>query len=528
MYFYLICIHAVIILINGCQIMSEKTGKKFFWNRKSYLNWIFLITSASIFLFIASVNITTDIKENRKGDTKEYITLGYNLYKHGVFSLNKSATELNPTAHRSPAYPFLISACLYLSPDYKQSGLRETIKNPPINIKYVQLLLLLLSALASALLVWNVTGNSILCFITFWVISSGRQLNKIINQFMSEPLTMFCISALCLAIFIGLKKRKSIQFFISGLLLAILALNRAVYLYLCPVLFVFLLYAQIRQAFSTRKIAVQLLYFILPFVLITGSWMGRNLVLFDRPVIASRGGFVLNARAQYDMMNAQEYFASFFFWSGCPFVHELGNRLFPDEARAKLYRSSPDGYFNTAKCFRLSNTKENDFDGTAAKADRNIQKKAIHQILKHPFKHLMVTLPVALRGMYVLSPLKGPKFLQEKTNAYKRKKYFLNPFTACFLNIFLFLALFSLFINALLKNDLPLAAALLPAAFSFVFYSFLTHNLPRYNIPLIPILWASTMILLFNVYKKLWTSDTSYNFRQKHKSTFSVFLKNLH
>ena len=115
----------------------------------------------------------------------------------------------------------------------------------------------------------------------------------------------------------------------------------------------------------------------------------------------------------------------------------------------------------------------------------SFKKRALNEIFSNPLKHLAVTIPVALKGMYVLDDADSPA-----GNA------------VCLMNFLLFFSLFFLFIKAIVHKNTAVTAFLLPAVFSFLFYSFLTHNITRYNVPLIPVLWASTTIIVFGFFKR--------------------------
>src|SRR5262249_27194846 len=107
--------------------------------------------------------------------------------------------------------------------------------------------------------------------------------------------------------------------------------------------------------------------------------------------------------------------------------------------------------------------------GNLADADRLQEAEARDVILSHPWRHLAVTIPVALRGIYVHGIV---------------------------VSLLLFWALLGGFVMACLRRDMVSIAALLPAVFSFAFHSFMTQNIPRFSQPFMAILWVSLALML--------------------------------
>ena len=374
---------------------------------------------------------------------------------------------------------------------------------PPVNVKIIQLFLLMLSGLFVSFIAWIKTKNSLSAFAVFYLIITTPALNIYARRYRSEILIIFLISIVSFALFIAFTKNRNLYYTVSGILLALLTLTRAIFLYFIPVLVAFLYFQGYLKKINLRETNKKILFVLVPVVLITGSWMVRNFVTFNRPFIASRGGFVLNARAEYNKMNLEEYFASFFFWSNCLHLYDAGTKLFCNTASERLDRTNPQGYFRQAKYERYhaaGGIKKTGRKITAA--DKTIMNSAVMKILRNPVKHLAVTVPIALRGIYVYRPITN-SYRELKRTDIRRLKNFRSFFEYCFLNFLLFFSFFVVFFTGLFKKDFPLTGALLPAFYSFSFYSLLTHNLPRYNAPLIPLLWLCTMLFVYYAGEKL-------------------------
>jgi len=104
-----------------------------------------------------------------------------------------------------------------------------------------------------------------------------------------------------------------------------------------------------------------------------------------------------------------------------------------------------------------------------ALADKALFDEALGRIASHPLRHLAVTLPLAHRGIYV-----------ERTAA---------------MSLLLFILAGTALARALATRDWPALAAFAPAVLSFGFHSFLTHNIPRYNVFLVPVLWSAAAVV---------------------------------
>ena len=70
------------------------------------------ITLTSLALKIAYIN-TTEIISPIRADAAQYVLYGYNLYKHGIYSQEKSKSP-TPDSFRSPGFPLLIALAFHL------------------------------------------------------------------------------------------------------------------------------------------------------------------------------------------------------------------------------------------------------------------------------------------------------------------------------------------------------------------------------------------------------------------------------
>ena len=119
--------------------------------------------------------------------------------------------------------------------------------------------------------------------------------------------------------------------------------------------------------------------------------------------------------------------------------------------------------------------------GSQVETDKLMRAEGAQLLRQHFFKHLATTVPFAYQGIFVSPRL----YLWSDI-------YLLKGTYVCYL---LFLSLFVRTIQSLRTRNAVLFAFLAPSLFSYAFFSFFTHNIARYNTPLLPIRWLATIIV---------------------------------
>jgi hypothetical protein len=122
--------------------------------------------------------------------------------------------------------------------------------------------------------------------------------------------------------------------------------------------------------------------------------------------------------------------------------------------------------------------------------ERNVDKEMLTMakqlILENFGRHLLVTFPIAYQGIFVES---GFALISAKTQS------------LLWFSLVLFGNLCLLSLLAIIKRRMQFFILFFPAWFSFVFYSFFSHNIPRYNESLIPCYWLAAILQLYLVYQ---------------------------
>jgi hypothetical protein len=420
-------------------------------------------------------------------DAAQNLTMALNFYNHGVFSLDNSGSSSRPTAHRLPAYPLVLSLGMYflfsrgdINPIDAMQASQSSVRASLNQLKFVNVVIFILLAAGTFLAGYALTRSYAIALAAFLCLAQSRNLLENVNCFLTESLTSLLLLLLSLVMALLQKsRRRALAYAAAGGLLAVLALSNAVYFYFFPPALL-LLWLGARNANmpplqALRRIGV----FALVFTLLTGAWMTRNYAHFGRFYLTERGGGVLSGRAQYNSMTMNEYLASFLYWTNNDTAQRLLTRYFSPEEYRNIDREYENGYRARVIARAQELLKQT---GSQVETDKLLVAEGWQALRKNFLKHLANTVPFAYRGIFV-SPrlyLWGDIYLLKGTYV-------------CYL---LFLSLFVLTIQSLRTRNAVVFAFLAPSLFSYAFFSFFTHNIPRYNTPLLPILWIAAIIVL--------------------------------
>lgn len=421
-------------------------------------------------------------------DARQILTMALNAYNLGVLSIEHSGNAVRPTAFREPGYPLFLS--LGMSVIFKRNKLdisrvsEDTTPDTQAKLnklKYLNIVILFAIILASFVATYFFTGNYAISLLTIIMVGNDQVLLKNVNVFLTENFTALLVLLTGLSFaFIQLKSDRLRYYFASGLTLSLLTLSKAIFFYFFPIAMLLLIYINKRQKLPTRRVLKNISVFALGFLMLTLSWMSRNYYHFDRFFLTQRGGVILRVRAEYDKMTPTEFAASFLYWTPNDMAKKLLHKLFTKEDYHNLDRDNIYGYRHKVRSRR--NFLRNTYNDHVF-ADKILLQEARDRILQNPFKHLLTTIPFAYRGIFVTQRLYiyGDFYLIKGTYL-------------CFI---LFLSLIIMTICSLKEKNIPLFIFFLPALFSFSFYSLFSHNIPRYNTILMPVLWVATMLFVY-------------------------------
>lgn len=422
-------------------------------------------------------------------DATHYLCMAHNLVHHGTISAQRTLTPMPwLEAWRSPGYPAFLALGVALVPGLSDHALPSFLRAPLLPLKKWQLGWLLLAAIVAGIFVWRRTGSPWPGYLAFALIAYSPAMLYFINRFYSEAGAAIVVLFLSLAMHRAVRRPSWWAFALAGLLLGVGALTRAALMYLWLPAAVFFLLLAWRGGLPRGKMLAGLALFTLAFALPVGAWMARNHYHFGHWMLSFRGGHVLDIRANHAAMTPKEHLAAFIYYTPWvylnPYAHEsstpgldsydppkhqtlwgvdiyqatLGKVLAPEDFNRLRVQNRGDTFEMIGQHTWSRHTK---WLGHYTVGDTHSQKVAIRKILADPGGHLLASLPLAWRGLFVdLWWVALPGF-------------------AC---------LFYLGVSSLRRRDWPLTAFVLPAIFLFSFHSLITVNAARFNSPLVPVL----------------------------------------
>ena len=450
---------------------SEKFSKK---------TIVFLIIF--IYLPIFSINALHHIKPKPlSGGSRQYFFLAYNMLHHGAYSMNiKDSPNLTPSSYRPPGYSTFLAICLAIIPDFQEITLKDIVRQDErgkaivhskdnsgfMKIKYFEAFLHLLISLIAMWLTWKITGKYYAAILVLLWVGFHPKLSSSVNTLHSEILQSFLATLFSLLLYYIVEKKNIMLFAISGLLLGCLALTRGTWYYFwLPALLIFF-YLAWRFPYERKTIITGICLFMTCFVLIVGGWMARNYFHFERAFLSERGGVALDIRMNINMMTWQEYKASFLVWSKSEYLSKTAlKKLFKPEEYERIVRTNPNSFYQTAR------TRRGELNEIYSPqlADKIQLNEAVDKLFHHPFRSIFSTIPITYRGIQKIAHQEA----------------------ICVL--ILLLSAFA-FIRAALKKNVGAVAVLFPAGIMFMFNCFLTHNLPRFNLPYVPVFLIAALL----------------------------------
>ncbi|WP_085907270.1 hypothetical protein [Kiloniella majae] len=302
------------------------------------------------------------------------------------------------------------------------------------------------------------------------VLLAGR-MSEYATWLITETWAFFGFMGFATSLAYALKvKDNSVVFLLMGLGLSIAVLTRPSYLYLVYFLILAIpFYWLVIKKEKPKELLFKTGIFLLPFILFVIPWMLRNYSYYGVfGVSAGYGPHILSERVTYNMMSWTEYAVSFIYWLP-DFGDSLSKSLFPAEFYQKLDFGYPEGYYAYGNSIMRAEIYEQ-----AATEKERISLLLNGYILPDIVKHIMVTLSLSLRGMWVA-------------------KYF---------GLIGVLALIPGFIQLKkMAGTAPVLFFAFPFFFMVGFNAFVSVSIPRYNVPLVMIYAIAIVLTAWSIWK---------------------------
>lgn len=422
----------------------------------------FVIAAALLVGLLLIQYLASSGMDRPSADQLRYANYSVNLAHFGTFGLSPadSAAEAEPGNANAPLYPLLVAGVIKLDPALDTSlicALEDVAETNPCAtefgsleaVQYLLALICLLLLWASCLLMFGkttlATGAALLAGLSG--VYSGYA-EKLLTEILLLPL--FAGIQLCLLLVI--KSGRARWSVATGLLLGLLTLTRPEGFHLALLLAVVftVMLVLVRRVAELQLVVVA----VLAFVVTVAPWAVRNQLQFGAPSLTT-GGYgetILAYRLSFNRMTANEWATAFIYWLP-DFGDKLAQQTVAEPHYRRLVSDNSDSFIATARA-----------DILQPALDKMPREEVLGhwlktEILGKPITHLWTSVPIFWRGIWVakywgIVGLLSYLVLLKKLPRDQRR--------------------------ALLWFSLPVwLLALLHTGISI--------NIPRYNLPLVPV-----------------------------------------
>lgn len=439
-------------------------------NNKHKFNILELLIYSVIFLVILLALQYNEEPLRPHSDSLRYIHYSVNLNKTGYFGLPGEGQS--PGNQNMPLYPYFVSTLMDLSSIIKEDVLclSNTKTYVSCSLEGVKIIFLIQATLMLIPLisVWLISRILFTSKFTAWLagffcLASGRLIN-FSSLILTEALLIPLFSFFLVAFLLSIKTQRYLWYLTSSFILGVITLTRPEYIYLFYFFtFINLFYCYMQKQQHLFKILIIL---FIGFFSVVGPWMVRNAYHFDSPnLTSSYASVTLVQRVAYNRMSWKEWGTAFVYWFP-DMGDSIAKKLFKESNYNKLTYNPGSYYLDSEKIVSKNKQLNNDL------SVRNLLK---HEVLNNIFKHSMVSIPLFWKGTFV-------------------GKYWGVLGLICFI-------LFTLksYRERLGKDLLFLG---LPLWFMVALHAFVSINVARYNIFLIPYFSLYIAIIFTGLFEK--------------------------
>ncbi len=373
--------------------------------QKISLPWAqFLIATLLLGTLLLIQAISSSGMDRPHADQLRYANYAINLAEHGIFGLSPegSVEKAAPGNANAPLYPLLVAAVMRLDTSLGNS-LICALENAPEqsicpndyrSLEFVQYGIALVSLLFLWASGWVIFANARLA--TGVALLAGLSgvysdyAEKILTEIMILPL--FAAIQLCLLLLV--KSGRTRWSVAIGVLLGLLTLTRPegfhLTLFLLAVLVVGFLVG--RRTEPLKLIAAGALTFLVTL----SPWLVRNHLQFGEPSLTT-GGYgetIFAYRLSFNRMNNREWATAFVYWLP-DFGDKLAQSWLPEPNYRRFISDNPDSFIATAKADILQPA----LDQMPREAVLGYWLKT--DVFGNPLSHFRASLPIFWRGMWV-------------------------------------------------------------------------------------------------------------------------------
>lgn len=434
--------------------MRDSTADRPPW---AWIAFAFAISLGVNFSFVFSTPLVEP-----KADALGYIVVGYKLAETGVFSGEDDydrSKKVVPANFFAPIQPFVMSIFVLADAEARETfgclnDRRGDCDLAPLwQIVIFQTLLASLTTSLIFAVAWEVFDAPVPAVLSLAIVLSTGTLAGYAATMLTETYAFLFFFA---ALWAGLRLVRSEELrwaVVAGLAVGFAALSRPSYLYPAYGAALGILLWQLWPGRANVGAALRLAgCFVGAAFLVLLPWMLRNYVQLGAfEVSGGYASFILVQRVAYNLMTWPEWLVAWIYWLP-DFGDNLAASLFPPELWQRLSWDHPDGFYQTGQVMRQETI------AAAGSPEAHMSMIVNDYLLPNIWWHFIVTLPVAMRGIWVGGILSGIAVLV----ALPSLPYFWRE-----------------------GRLWPLAVLAAPMLFMLGLHAFATVNVGRYNEPLV-------------------------------------------
>ena len=416
------------------------------------------------------------------GDASQNVRSSINLAKYGIYSNQTISPDVTPGFRREPLPNFLLAFYLRLA-DFWSPGLLDQTGQPfadaflvfikQINLVWAAALFLGLWLTSQLVFAPLLAAHGLA---VFQIVAVNRFfVLKAVNGMSTELIAGMVLVWLGVVLLMASRSRSWQWLLVSGVAFGLLALTKATGAYVALLLLP--LIAFVITGFS-KRFWISFLAISFGFLITVMPWLVRNQIHFSKPVIAQGGSDVLLIRSVFNQMNFRQFGDAFYAYAPRDLRRDflgpwmgISDDDFSCEGRLSVYTRN-------LECDRqaLEDKRYDDVQSFYQRGKRAIpralalkgdEKKdfAMQGFRRQPLQALVTALPIGWRGFW---GFREKVWTYIALNAAAYSALLLAPLLAW-----------------IERRPSWLMVSVVPVSF-FVFYSFLSHFLPRYSTPFIP------------------------------------------
>ncbi len=372
-----------------------------------------LILGAFAFLILAVSITTRHPKWLTDFDQSVYISIAYDLDRHGVFSngiLDRVDSIVTPPPAGmfiGPAYPLLVLAAMRADARFDRAvacaieayhrwhdGKTCEVYARPMLLLHAALLAL--GVLAIACSAEMLLGNRAAFWLTGIFAIAGLLGEVQLFSFVMTEAPVFALYSLTFALLLaGLKTSWRGWFTAAGCVLALLCLTRASYLVLAPVTFGLIAIGRRFTGGAAKPQWNDALAFAVAFAVIFSPWIVRNGISVGKFAVSEEyGSAALIERFAFNRMTAREFVLAFPYCVPTIGPPAVGH-LFGDEAMDRFEWNKAGSFFHVGRATRLRLIE------THQKLDPIIAEVTRNEMAQNWWRHLAVSLPLGWCGLWM-------------------------------------------------------------------------------------------------------------------------------